>query len=51
MNDAGKYIIEDDKTSKSERTQETMNTKIQKYLYPFLLAQYVGRENIASFDY
>ena len=51
INQNGKYIITDDKTSKSERTQEIMNTKIQKYLYPFLLAQYVGWETIESFDY
>lgn len=51
VNKNGKYIIADDKTSKQEWTQETMNTKIQKYLYPFLLAQYVWRENIDSFDY
>lgn len=51
MNDAGKYVMADWKTSKSERDQETMNTKIQKYLYPFLLSQYVWRENIEWFDY
>lgn len=51
VNNEWKYIIIDDKTSKVEWTQETMNTKIQKYLYPFLLAQYVWWENIVSFDY
>ena len=51
INQDWKYIIADYKTAKQERTQETMNTKIQKYLYSFLYAQFVWREKLGSFDY
>lgn len=50
-NNEWKFIIADWKTSKVERDQEQFNSKIQKYLYPFLFSQYVWRENIESFDY
>ena len=45
------YTIIDFKTSKAEWKPETYDNKIQKYIYPWLLAQLVGEDNMHTFDY
>lgn len=49
--DNGWFSIIDFKTSKAERKAETYDNKIQKHIYPRLLAQLVGRDRVQNFEY
>jgi len=49
--DQGNYTLIDFKTSKAEWKPEQYENKIQKFLYPWLLAQLVGEEHVKAFDY
>lgn len=47
----GWFRLIDFKTSKAEWKPETYDNKIQKFIYPRLLAQMVGEDRVTGFDY